>query len=228
MFLKATTPLEKCQLKFASDEKGVFEGYASVFNSNDKVGDTIAPGAFSDTLDSGQVVKMFVNHQQHEIPVGDWRELKEDGYGLRAVGVIDMNHKDGPTVYSALKRGAMDGLSIGFTMKDGDFEFKGDGPDNGRLIKNLNLMETSIVSYPCEGLARISAVKSDILALQSFKDLENFLREAGGFSASMAKVFVSQAKRLTRDEWDGEQITKRVLSDEQIKSLLNTVGGFKL
>lgn len=226
MFLKATTPLEKCQLKFASDEKGVFEGYASVFNSIDKDNDTIAPGAFKESLDSGHIVKMFVNHQQHEVPVGDWKELREDNYGLRAVGVIDMNHKDGPTVYSALKRGAMDGLSIGFTMKEGDFEVKGD--NNGRLIKNLNLMETSIVSYPCEGLARISAVKSDILALQSFKDLENFLREAGGFSASMAKVFVSQAKCLTRDEWSNEQITKRVLCDEQINSLLNTVGGFKL
>lgn len=225
MFLKAITPLGKCQLKFASEKEGIFEGYASVFNSIDKVNDTIAPGAFAQTLASEQVVKMFVNHQQHEIPVGDWQDMREDDYGLKAVGVIDMNHKDGPSIYSALKRGAMDGLSIGFTMSEGDFETKGEG---GRLIKNMNLMETSIVSFPCEGRALITAVKSDILGLRSLKDLENFLRDVGGFSASMAKVFVSQVKSVTRDEWGDEQIAMRVLRDEQINSLLNTVGGFKL
>ena len=69
MFHKLINRLENCQLKFSSDEKGAFEGYASVFDSVDKVGDTIAKGAFAESLDSGRTIKMFVNHAQHDVPV---------------------------------------------------------------------------------------------------------------------------------------------------------------
>lgn len=180
--------LEQCNLKFANKDTGVFEGYASVFNSTDKVGDTILPGAFLKSLGRG-LPKMFVNHKQAEVPVGDWTHMKEDDHGLKAKGVIDLNHKDGPTVFSALKRGAMDGLSIGFTMDDGDFEGKGGG---GRNIKNVNLMETSIVNFPCEGQALITAVKADILELKDLKDFESYLRDVCGLSRSLAKTYVSQ------------------------------------
>lgn len=196
MFHKAITPLEKCQLKFASNDAGEFEGYASVFNHIDKVGDTIAPGAFRKTLDRGQRFKMFVNHKQHEVPVGDWVSASEDEYGLRVKGVIDLNHKDGPTVYSALKRGAMDALSVGFTMSDSDYEKS----DAGRLIKNMSLMEVSIVSFPCEGRALISAVKADLEGFTTLKDYENYLREVGGFSGSMATAIVSQIVKTVRGE----------------------------
>ena len=224
MFHKLINQLENCQLKFSSDEEGGFEGYASVFNSVDKVGDTIAPGAFKESIESGRTIKMFVNHAQHEVPVGDWIGLKEDSHGLLAKGKIDLNHKDGPTVYSALKRKAMDGLSIGFTMKDDDFELKGDG----RLIKNMSLMETSIVSFPCEGQARISAVKADVLGLVTLKDFEDYLRDAGGFSKSMATALVSQMQKAVRSDYEHQkqQIAKQVGAEalsilEQMKSRLS-------
>jgi hypothetical protein len=180
--------LEQCNLKFANKDTGVFEGYASVFNSTDKVGDTILPGAFMSSI-SKRLPKMFVNHKQSDVPVGDWTDMKEDEHGLKAKGVIDLNHKDGPTVFSALKRGAMDGLSIGFTMSEGDFEKKSEG---GRNIKNMNLMEASIVNFPCEGQALITAVKADILLLKDLKDFESYMRDVCGLSRSLAKTYVSQ------------------------------------
>jgi HK97 family phage prohead protease len=214
MFLKLTNLLESCQLKFSSDEKGEFEGYASVFNANDAVNDTIAPGAFEKSLAKGRFPKMFVNHKQHEVPVGDWLELYEDSKGLMGRGKIDLNHKDGPTVYSALKRGAMDGISIGFTMDADDFEAKSDG---GRLIKNLDLMECSIVSFPCEGQARISAVKADLAGLTSLSDFENYLRDAGGFSKSMAVSLVSQIVKASRSDSEAEE--QRIAGELNAKAL---------
>lgn len=213
MLHKLHNPIQKCQLKFDS-EAGVFSGYASVFNSVDKVGDTILPGAFKSSLD--RRIKMFVNHKQHEVPVGDWVEMKEDDYGLKAVGQIDMNHKDGPTVYSALKRGAMDGLSIGFTAKSDDFTEQEEG---GRLYKNLSLLETSIVSFPCEGKAVITDVKH-IQELTSLKDFEDYLREACDLSRSMAKVFVSQFRDCVQRDAEGGR-------DEYAKQLLSTINALK-
>lgn len=210
MLHKLINRIENCQLKFDSDEKGTFSGYASAYHSVDSVGDTIEPGAFKQSLESGRAIKLYVNHRQHEVPVGDWVELKEDDYGLRAVGRIDMNHKDGMTVYSALLRKAMDGLSIGFTASTGDYTLKDENdPYGGRLYKNLNLMEISIVSFPCEGLARIGAVKQqDLDLLQSLKDCERYLRDAGGMSKSAAAALVSRIRDVCRSD------SEKALQDE--------------
>jgi len=197
MFQKILNQLQHCQLKFDSNDQGTFSGYASVFNSNDAVNDTILPGAFLKSIASGHNVKMFVNHDHHAVPVGDWVALEEDGHGLAVTGKIDLNHKDGPTVFSAMKRGALDGQSIGFTMEQGDYQKKSTG---GRVISNLTLKEISLVSFPCESQARITAVKAEIMGLESLSDLEHYLREAGGFSKSMASYFVGQCTRIARGE----------------------------
>lgn len=155
---------------------------------------------------------MFINHKHDEIPVGDWLEVKEDNHGLWGIGKIDLNHKNGPTAHSALKRGAMGGLSVGFTMQKSDWEMK----DDVRVIKNVNLLETSIVNFPCEGQAQIGAVKSDIIALGSIREVEDYMRDACGFSRLMAKTFVSQIKDiLLRDAGDDD--------DELTKSLIQSI-----
>lgn len=191
-------PMEGCQLKFDSKSSGEFTGYASVFNSNDKVNDTILPGAFAKSLDGGSLPKMFVNHDHSAVPVGDWLEMREDDFGLFAKGKIDMNHRDGPTVYSALKRGAMDGFSIGFKMAKGDYDWKDD--NDGRVIKGMELFEVSLVNFPCEGAARVSDVKGLIEAIDDIKSLEAFLRDEGGQSRAAAKALASRMKQLTQSE----------------------------
>lgn len=219
-------PMEGCQLKFASDQKGEFEGYASVFNSNDAVNDTILPGAFKESLDSGVMPKMFINHDHSAIPVGDWVEMAEDEYGLKAVGRIDMNHKDGPSVYSALKRRAMDGISIGFKMNRNDYEWKDDG--EGRIIKRANLKEASIVNFPCEGQARISDVKSLIEQIDDLKSLEALLRDEGGFSRAAAKALAGCMKQITQREADDE-LRKTIAEQKELiakqRQLIATLNG---
>jgi hypothetical protein len=214
-------PLSRCNLKFASNEKGEFEGYASVFNSDDAVNDTILPGAFSKSLSSGGAA-MFINHDHKQIPVGTWKSLREDEKGLVAVGAINMDHVMGPSAYSAMKRGDMTGLSIGFTMEKGDFERKSGG---GRIIKNASLKEVSIVTFPCEEKAQITAVKMDDLL--TIRDLEHMLRDEFGCSKSVATNFLSHAKRIISGDQIGadQQIRelKQRLEAVQLKSLLTTL-----
>jgi uncharacterized protein len=199
MLLKLETPTDRCNLKFASDDQtGEFEGYASVFGCNDQVNDTILPGAFAKSLSSGRLPAMFVNHDHRAIPVGDWLDMKEDDAGLWGTGRIDLNHRDGPSVYSAMKRGAMTGLSIGFLMNADDFTRKDDG---GRNIKNVQLREVSVVTFPCEDNARILGVKADDMAmLKDLRDVEAYLRESCGFSKSVAIALVSHIKKLCKSE----------------------------
>lgn len=196
MLNKIDNPLETCHLKFASEDNGEFEGYGSVFNSNDLSNDTIAKGAFAGALEKGPP-KMFLNHQHMDIPVGDWLDAKEDDVGLVMVGKIDMNHRDGPSVYSAMKRKAMSGLSIGALRSTLEFTKKDNG---GRLITKADLKEVSIVTFPMEENAQIYAVKSEIETIDSLKDAELYLRDSGAFSKSTAQVFVSRIRALIQSD----------------------------
>lgn len=226
MLHKLSNPLQTCNLKFDSN-KGEFEGYASVFGGIDAVNDTILKGAFAETIGKGHRVSMFVNHDSFQVPVGDWTDMKEDDHGLLVRGKIDLNHKDGPTVYSALQRKAMDALSIGFRIPKGGAEIK----DDVRIIKNIDLKEISLVNFPADDAARISVVKADIDAIENLKDAERFLRDSG-LPKSMALAFVSQFKRILRcdsEDMYQKQIAalkarlERGTTESQINSLMQKI-----
>ena len=133
MITKLDNALELCDFKFSDDNSGEFEGYGSVFDSTDLGGDTIQKGAFVEAI-SKALPKMFINHNHGEIPVGDWTKAEENDIGLLMAGRVDLNHRDGPSVFSAMKRKAMSGLSIGALRSTLQFERKLDG---GRLIIQL-------------------------------------------------------------------------------------------
>jgi hypothetical protein len=78
-------------------------------------------------------------------------------------------------------------------------------------------MECSIVSFPCEGQARISAVKADLAGLTSLADFENYLRDAGGFSKSMAVSLVSQIVKASRSDSEAEE--QRIAGELNAKAL---------
>ena len=133
-----------------------------------------------------------------------------------------MNHKDGPTVYSALKRKAMDGISIGFTMTKGDYEWKEN--NEGRVIKSLDLKEASVVSFPAEGNARISDVKHLIDELDDMKSLEALLRDEGGFSRAAAKALASRMKQLSQRD-AGDELQKTIAEQNAlIETLRKRIG----
>lgn len=219
MLHKLQTPTDQCSLKFASDEStGEFEGYASVFNSVDQVGDTILPGAFAKSLSRKQRPAMFINHDHYSIPVGDWAELREDDKGLFGRGVIDMNHRDGPSLYSAMKRRAMNGLSIGFLMGQKDYDVAEGG---GRVIKRVDLKEVSVVTFPCEEKARVSAVKAEDFEFYDLKSCEAWLRESVGFSRTAATALVSRILKFGQSE-------SVAAEGESLREIVNKIRSIKL
>lgn len=215
MLHKLHNPIESCHIKFDESKEGEFEGYASVFGGVDSYGDTIIKGAYAKTLKKNRNPSMFVNHDSYQVPVGDWIELSEDDTGLIVKGRIDMNHKDGLTVHSALKRGAMDGMSIGYKVA------KGGGAENdtgGMDLTEIVLKEISVVNFPADDAARISVVKYEIEEIESLRDAEVFLRDSG-YSKSAAIAFVSRIKNLTRrDAGEGSdgEITKQFMADQLV------------
>ncbi len=206
MLHKHDLALESCELKFAGDT-GKFEGYASVFGGVDSYGDTINKGAFLKTLDGRQRMPLMLYGHNPGRVIGKWLHLEEDSKGLIAHGEFTPGHSDAQDVFASMKHGALDALSIGFRIPKGGAEEKADG---GRIIKDVDLVEISVVSMPADDSARIHSIKALIDTIETLKDAEYFLREAG-ISRSAARDFVSRISKLIRREGGSvkEEITKQ-------------------
>lgn len=173
----------KMEIKEVS-ESGSFEGLLSPYNNIDHGGDVVEPGAYTKTLkDHGDVVPLLWQHD-HRMPIGTL-ELIDKRDGLYCKGQLAMDLAAAKEAYICLKQKIIKGLSIGFeTMKD---EIQ-----NGvRHLKEIRLYEGSIVTFPMNELAAVTAVKSgrgkkgdfieelsEIQTLDSFYQIQAALRYA--------------------------------------------------
>ena len=190
------------QVKFDEEGKGIFEGYASVFGGVDSYGDTIMPGAYKATIKKRE--RPIMLRWNHYGPViGKWLEIREDEKGLYVKGELTPGHSVAEDVYASMKHGAVDGMSIGYRVKKAT-----DYPDEGRReLKEIDLVEISIVESPADAAARVAGVKSAINEAESLKEIEAVLRDAGGFSRADATALVSRIKTLTHGERDAKENT---------------------
>ena len=211
------------ELKVSSN--GGFSGYASMFGGVDSYNDTIVAGAYSQVIKqiqegSAYMPKMFINHKSWEIPVGKWTAIEEDSKGLYMEGEFTKGNPQADMIKAAMAHGTVDGLSIGFMI--GDYEIVEKGNETLRLIKSIKeLPEVSIVTYPADDNARVdlTSVKSTLDNINNIKDLENFLRESGGFSRALAVATASKCKRLFA-QGEPEAKTEAVELPKDLKQMI--------
>lgn len=141
-------------LEIKAGPDGVFEGYAAVFETPDLNGDVVAPGAFEASLArrGRGGVRLLYQHAAAE-PLGAWRRLEEDSRGLFCQGALILENARAREVWSLLKAGAVDGLSIGFETVRAK-----PAPNGGRRLIEIDLWEVSLVTFPMAPQARVTRV----------------------------------------------------------------------
>ena len=188
-----------CELK-AEAEEGVFVGYGSVFGVKDLGNDVVERGAFQKSLNgaSPKKIKMLWQHKS-DTPIGIYEEIFEDSRGLKVKGRLALGTQGGSEAYELMKMGAIDGMSIGFRADPAKQEY--DSKNKRRILKELELMEISLVTFPMNQSARVQAVKGEEM---NIRDLEQGLRDAFSFSRSDAKV-AAKAVHDAFDQRDAEE-----------------------
>lgn len=208
------------EFKLAPPEEAqmTFTGYGAVFNNLDDNRDMLLPGSFKQTLreskKAGNWPPMLLQHgglgltAQDLVPVGLWAEIDEDDKGLPVKGRLAPTPR-GQEVYELMRmepRPAITGLSIGYRAKDFTFGTKPDEPR--RLLKRVDLVEISLVTFPANDLARVRDVKS-LDEISSLADAEDFLREVGGLSRAQAVAFIARVKAAAnRGDPDAARVTE--------------------
>lgn len=218
-----TVPLEVKALG-----KREFEGYGSIFGNKDLGDDIVVDGAFTKTLSehksNGSLPMMFWMHDPAKVP-GKWVEMSEDSNGLYVKGVL-ADTPLGNEIHTLLGMKAVSGLSIGYITKDSDFT-----NDGVRLLKEVELAETSIVSIPMNPKANIVHAKSrlsergeyvpttdELAALK--RDTEAFFRSKG-FSKNLAIAYVSNLFKesgATLDQKTGATLEGESMTTDDVKA----------
>lgn len=163
---------------------GEFEGYGSVFGNKDLGNDVVEQGAFTQSLKmkKPQDVKLLYQHKS-DMPIGVFDSIKEDEHGLKVKGRLALKTQAGAEAYELMKMGALKGLSIGFRVNPEKVSY--DRRTNKRIIKEVDLMEVSLVTFPMNPKALIRSVKGEDITIREW---ENGLRDAFNLSRSEAKV----------------------------------------
>jgi HK97 family phage prohead protease len=181
-----------------------FEGMASTFGNVDLVGDVIERGAFGASLKKrpARRVRMLWQHDPDR-PIGIWTEMQETDKGLRAKGQILLDVAQGRDAYALLKGGAIDSLSIGFRLDPKQTEY--DDERRVRILKKIDLLEVSVVTFPANPKATISRVKHEG-EFAEIREFERMLIEKG-CSRSDAITIINEGYRALLVKRDADPET---------------------
>ena len=201
------------EIKSISDS-GAFTGYGSVFGVKDSDSDIVIKGAFTNSLnqwkEKGRLPALLWQHKMDE-PIGYYTKMVEDDNGLYLEGQLLID--DDPLAKRAhahMRAKSLSGLSIGYVLNDYDY----DKEKSAFILKDIDLWEVSVVTFPANDEARIDNVKSIFESgdIPPPREIERVLRDVG-LSRTQAKAFMSEgyAALKQRDVSNSEENAIKIL-----------------
>ena len=199
------------EIGMADDESEdlVIEGYANTTN-RDRAGDIIPTETWqkSDALANYYKNPIVLAYHNHSNPIGKTIETGITDMGLKIKARIS---KAAGNVYQLIKDGVLSTFSVGFMIKDANYDPKSDT----FYITDLELTEISVVAVPCNQDSTFSVAKSiDDNNFESFKqnfsikkektnmdnfDLEKFKKDILGEVSTAAGQAATDAVKAQKD-----------------------------
>lgn len=202
----------QADIKISGDGAGILEGYASTFGNIDSYGDTVEPGAYTDTITADFLpAGFFASNHDWSVRIGFPTDVKQDAVGLYVRGPFHSTPAAQEIRTQTLERlqaGKKAGLSIGYEVQE--FEMRkvetpfrgmfGELTDMVRVLKKIKLFEVSVVSVPADTHAWVTGAKS--LSFEDHSDrvrvaVSELVERCKAGSALRAKVgrAISEARR---------------------------------
>jgi HK97 family phage prohead protease len=143
------------------------EGYFAVFNSVYELWpgatESIAPGAFDDSVSDD--VRALYNHNT-DLVLGrtsaGTMEINQDSRGLWGRIRINRDDSDAMNAYARIRRGDITGCSFGFDIADQETEYREDGTVHWTIKRVSPLYEISPCTFPAYQDTTVSARKHDL------------------------------------------------------------------
>lgn len=175
---KKNKPLEQRSYNFEvraeeSDQGNIITGRPIVYNSRTDLGwfdEIIEPGALNNTDLTD--VRFLVNHDTSKIPLARSRRnngnstmqltTDNDGLGIR-VTLDTENNSEARSLYSAVQRGDISGMSFMFGIRDEEWEDLDSDHPTHHIRDISTVVEVSAVTFPAYDTTEINARSKEAL-----------------------------------------------------------------
>jgi HK97 family phage prohead protease/HK97 family phage major capsid protein len=196
-----------------TDDSIYIEGYASTVD-RDRQGDVIPMKAWNEGLSNYLKNPIILAYHNHQMPIGKMVEHKVTDQGLWVRAQIPQEVGD---VYKLIKKGILSAFSVGFRVKDADY----DSASESFLIKELELHEISVVSVPANQNTLFSLAK----AFDNATEFELYKQQFVPAPVESAKQLDTPkaAKSTIKEEWDMDpKELEKLLADAAAKAAEQT------
>lgn len=143
--------------------EGYFAVYGDVYQVWDGATESIAPGAFNDSIHGD--VRALYNHNDDLIlgrTSAGTLSLRDDSHGLWGSIKINRNDSDAMNAYERIMRGDVTGCSFGFNIESEETEYRDDGSVHWTITKVNPLYEVSPCVFPAYEATHVSARGRDL------------------------------------------------------------------
>jgi len=177
-------------------------GYAST-DSVDRQSDRILPTAWTrGGLRNYEINPILLFNHDYDRPIGKVIEMSTDKRGLRIKAVIS---KSAGEIYDLVKEGVLSTFSVGFLVKDADYDKSADG----LIVKDAELLEVSVVSVPANQDATFSLAKS----FDSQEDYQNFKKQFINGNTKAATEHAREASRKFKMENETQDLINKAVAE---------------
>lgn len=130
-------------------------GYANT-TSKDRAGDVVTAEAWAKGVENFRQNPVMLYQHKHDCPIGRFNQITVDKKGIFVEGTVSEAAEKNHGIHTLIKDGALKSFSVGFRVKDGKYN----SADDTMLITEVELLEISIVSVPCNQESLFSLRKS--------------------------------------------------------------------
>lgn len=147
-------------------------GYANT-TAKDRSGDIVTAEAWAKGIDNYRRNPVLLYQHKHDCPIGRVENIRVDKKGIFVEGLVSEAAEKNHGVQTLIKDGALKSFSVGFRVKDGKYNRE----DDSMMITEVELLEISVVSVPCNQDSLFSIRKS-FDSDEEFNEFKKSLKEA--------------------------------------------------
>ena len=172
-------------------------GYANT-TAKDRAGDVVTAEAWAKGVENYRRNPVLLYQHKHENPIGKVDKITVDKKGIFVEAAVSEAAEKNHGVQTLIKDGALKSFSVGFRVKDGKYNSN----DDTMMITDVELLEISVVSVPCNQDSLFSIRKS----FDSEKDYNEFTKSFSAADEKEIKMMRSIKAGIT-DVQDGHYHT---------------------
>lgn len=130
-------------------------GYANT-TAKDRSGDVVTAEAWAKGVENYRRNPVLLYQHKHDCPIGRVDNIRVDKKGIFVECAVSEAAEKNHGVQTLIKDGALKSFSVGFRVKDGKYNRE----DDSMMITDVELLEISVVSVPCNQDSLFSIRKS--------------------------------------------------------------------